>query len=170
MNLGKAYIHSLFQASLFHEQNYVVADDPLQHLYKLRPGRVHDPPFHPRIRICYASLDELFAIVDTNLNPSPDLSTDSSSMAELAKLHLVLRCALPLKRYIADQPLRGKMPTPTSQRLELLYLLAKMKHLGSIELNKLLPLVGKASACARTDAEVADAMQEVMACSYEDFQ
>lgn len=59
------------------------------------------------------------------------------------------------------------MPTPTSQRLELLYLLENMKHLGRSELGKLLPLVGKASACARADVEVADAMQEVLACSYE---
>ena len=58
------------------------------------------------------------------------------------------------------------MPTPMSQRLELLYLLKKMQGLEKGIREKLLPLVGKASVYARVDAEIAEAMQDVLAMSW----
>lgn len=40
-------------------------------------------------------------------------------LARTAAPYLVLRCALTLRGYVADQPLRGRMPQPLSQRREL---------------------------------------------------
>lgn len=166
--VGAAYASSLFRASLFHEHGFTMPNDLLQDLYTTRPGRVYDPPFHPRIRICYASLDEMFALVDPSLNGIS--ITSQSSLSKTLMPYIILRCALPLKRYIADQPLRGKMPTPMSQRLELLYLLKMMKRLERMHLYKLLPLVGKASVYARFDPEVAEAMQNVLALSWQSLE
>lgn len=154
-------MHSLYRASLIHDEHASATESPLVDLCKIRSGRVYDPPFHPRIRICYASVDEMFAIVGT-----PSNQAERSMLARTTMPYLLLRCALPLKRYIADQPLRGKMPTPMSQRLELLYLLKKMRGLGKKELGMLLPLVGKATGCSRADPEMAAAVQDVLSCLY----
>lgn len=107
----------------------------------------------------------MFAIINPAINPPA--ADRTHSLASTLTPYIILRCALPLKRYIADQPLRGKMPTPTSQRLELLYLLQKMQALDKEHLDKLLPLVGKASVYARVDTEVAEAMQAVLALSWQ---
>lgn len=40
-------------------------------------------------------------------------------LARTAAPYLVLRCALTLRAFVADQPLRGRMPQPLSQRREL---------------------------------------------------
>ncbi|KAL1881341.1 Endocytosis and vacuole integrity protein [Diaporthe australafricana] len=40
-------------------------------------------------------------------------------LARTAAPYLILRCALTLRAYVADQPLRGRMPQPLSQRQEL---------------------------------------------------
>ncbi|KUI53612.1 hypothetical protein VP1G_01025 [Cytospora mali] len=40
-------------------------------------------------------------------------------LARTAAPYLILRCALTLRAYVADQPLRGRMPQPLSQRREL---------------------------------------------------
>lgn len=40
-------------------------------------------------------------------------------LARTAAPYLILRCALTLRSYVADQPLRGRMPQPLSQRREL---------------------------------------------------
>lgn len=40
-------------------------------------------------------------------------------LARTAAPYLMLRCALTLRAYVADQPLRGRMPQPLSQRREL---------------------------------------------------
>lgn len=41
------------------------------------------------------------------------------SLARTAVPYLILRCALTLRAFVADQPLRGRMPQPLSQRREL---------------------------------------------------
>lgn len=48
--------------------------------------------------------------------PSHDLHV---RLARTAAPYLILRCALTLRAYVADQPLRGRMPQPLSQRQEL---------------------------------------------------
>jgi hypothetical protein len=52
-------------------------------------------------------------------------------LARTAAPYLILRCALTLRAYIADQPLRGRMPQPLSQRKELARMLRLLVELRS---------------------------------------
>ncbi|KAB5543103.1 hypothetical protein GE09DRAFT_238053 [Coniochaeta sp. 2T2.1] len=52
-------------------------------------------------------------------------------LARTAAPYLILRCALSMRAYIADQPLRGRMPQPLSQRKELTTLLRCLVDLRS---------------------------------------
>ncbi|KAH8902090.1 endosomal peripheral membrane protein [Coniochaeta sp. PMI_546] len=52
-------------------------------------------------------------------------------LARTAAPYLILRCALSIRAYIADQPLRGRMPQPLSQRKELTTLLRWLVDLRS---------------------------------------
>jgi hypothetical protein len=126
-------------------------------LYKSRAGRTVDPPPSLRQKMAYVCLDELFALVgshEESTAPSiqiqpptpafPPPGTPSSSnpaaesphslhvrLARVAAPYLILRAALTLRAYIADQPLRGRMPQPLSQRKELTHILEKLVELNS---------------------------------------
>ncbi|KAI1380071.1 hypothetical protein F4677DRAFT_250350 [Hypoxylon crocopeplum] len=130
----------------------------LSNLYKPRRGRTIDPPPAKREKMCYVCLDELFALV-TNHNevstpqitvqpptpafPPPSMSMAASNgplesphalhvrLARTAAPYLILRAALTLRAYIADQPLRGRMPQPLSQRKELARMLDRLVVLRS---------------------------------------
>lgn len=52
-------------------------------------------------------------------------------LARTAAPYLVLRCALTLRAFVADQPLRGRMPQPLSQRHELERMLKSLIALRS---------------------------------------
>lgn len=52
-------------------------------------------------------------------------------LAKTVAPYLILRCALSLRAYVADQPLRGRMPQPLSQRKELLRILRCLVELRS---------------------------------------
>ncbi|KAK3316002.1 hypothetical protein B0H66DRAFT_534264 [Apodospora peruviana] len=52
-------------------------------------------------------------------------------LARTAASYLILRCALSLRAYVADQPLRGRMPQPLSQRRELTRILRCLVELRS---------------------------------------
>jgi len=62
---------------------------------------------------------------------SPAESRLRISIARSISPYLILRSSMPLKAYIADQPLRGLMPQPTSSRRELIHLLSRMVELRS---------------------------------------
>lgn len=197
-NTRSTFLLSLFNNSLIHaprasELPSMPRDHPLKDLYKTRFGQTFDPPFNRRIRMSYFCLDELFSLASSP-EPFPGSTTspsDSSgvSLARLALPYLILRCALPLKAYIADQPLRGRMPTPQSQRLELLHMLQKLRTLtcdagafpeeddgqGMVppaairikdqsrrHLEWLMPLVNRALGEAGRDEEVMEALKGVM--------
>jgi len=113
----------------------------------------------------YFCLSELASLVAVH-----DGSTERIKLAQAAAPYLILRAALPLKAYIADQPLRGRMPQPESHRQELLFVLRKMKELNSEpkaipdspgvssphkkHLHRLFPLFHKAISIAHDDSEV----------------
>ncbi|KAE8133006.1 hypothetical protein BDV38DRAFT_196523 [Aspergillus pseudotamarii] len=106
-------------------------DDPLKGLYDVRPGRTFDPPPTSRTKMAYTVIDTLFELASA---PSKDDSKHASSRIALARSitpYLILRCAVSLKGYIADQPLRGLMPQPTPARKVLLHLLTGMVRLRS---------------------------------------
>ena len=182
------HVTQMFQSSLIHDMDLEVSKITFQHLYSLRIGSVVDPVFNSRIRICYACFDELFNLASQD--SGNDVALTRSLLAKEAFPYLILRCALPLTRYIADQPLRRHMPTPQSQRVELLYLLSRIAKLQCIvdenickeiavlpeaaklenqtkqHLRWLLPLVTHASRWARTDEEIADALQRVVEAAH----
>ncbi|KAL4953884.1 hypothetical protein BDW69DRAFT_148433 [Aspergillus filifer] len=108
-------------------------NETLKGIYDVRPGRTFDPPPTTRSRMAYAALDTLF-----ELSSSPDQKPLASEQAAERMLiarsitpYLILRCAVSLKSYIADQPLRGLMPQPTPARRALLHLLQGMVRLRS---------------------------------------
>ncbi|KAI1644637.1 uncharacterized protein F4817DRAFT_346323 [Daldinia loculata] len=130
----------------------------LLNLYKPRSGRTVDPPPAKREKMCYVCLDELFALVTSHNEtstphitvqpptpafPPPSLSSAAGNMtlesphtlyvrlAQTAAPYLILRAALTLRAYIADQPLRGHMPQPLSQRKELTRVLERLVELKS---------------------------------------
>ncbi|KAI9371461.1 hypothetical protein BJX61DRAFT_548252 [Aspergillus egyptiacus] len=112
---------------------------PLEDIYKVRLGRTFDPPPTTRTRMAYVVLDTMFELSSSSDNASQSTETgqsmdDSSRRVLLARSvspYLILRCAVSLKSYIADQPLRGLMPQPTPARKALLHLLQRMVNLRS---------------------------------------
>jgi hypothetical protein len=128
----------------------------------------------------YVCLSELFNLVAVN-----DSSRERIWLAKAAAPYLILRCALPLKTYIADQPLRGRMPAPESQRRELLFVLEQLEQLESEpqaipdapgvrsqhrrHLHRLYPLLLKATRVARQDAEVFEHLAKLTDLVGEEF-
>lgn len=169
-----AYIQALFLTSLLHpvgqDELSVPIANPLQDLTSVRLGRTVDPLFNPRMRICYFCFDQLLELVAIPRNPEVHKEDSASGLAAVAFPFVVLRVALPLKTYMADQPLRGRMPTPTSQRLELLYILDNISKLqcapealtstkGRTHMVLLAPLINMALEYAVRDQELSAAMR-----------
>ncbi|GAB7348550.1 hypothetical protein MBLNU459_g6943t1 [Dothideomycetes sp. NU459] len=129
-SIREAYISSLFHASIIHapERGDVPSSDALlTDIYSVRLGRVRDPLPSAREAMAYLCLTELLA-----LSAQADAAIAAPERVELAKVavpSLVVRLALPLKAYIADQPLRGSMSQPLSQKEELLFCLQAMQTL-----------------------------------------
>ncbi|KAL4787262.1 hypothetical protein BJX76DRAFT_319344 [Aspergillus varians] len=130
-----ALLHSSF---IYHPQRHDLPtkyreDGSLEDIYNVRPGRTFDPPPTTRSRMAYTALDTLF-----ELSSSPDQISSADeeaikriSIARSISPYLILRSAVSLKGYIADQPLRGLMPQPTPARKALLHLLQGMVNLQS---------------------------------------
>ncbi|KJZ74626.1 hypothetical protein HIM_05976 [Hirsutella minnesotensis 3608] len=123
------------------------ADALLTTLYTLRPGRTTTIMPTRRTQMAYVAFRELFSltaaredqVVEASKEPPRHPTSESdvdlrllwSRIASEAALLLVLRCALTLRGYAADQPLRGKMPQPISQRKELVWTLERLVDLES---------------------------------------
>ena len=161
----RAYARALLTASLIHdpdpERDEPLAEDledePLRDLYAVRPGRTYDAAPTPREAMAYLCLDALFRLMRRG-----DGTPARVKLARAAAPYAVLRAALPLRAYLADQPLRGAaMPTPESQRRELAHVLREMGGMecepaaipategfanrGAGQLARLLPLVLRAA-------------------------
>jgi hypothetical protein len=180
------YARDLFQTSIIHPQIYEEAKNrqlveaPLQDLYRIRFGQTKDPEPVPRTEMAYMCFDELVALVAAHKH-----SPDRVRLAKAAAPYLTLRAALPLKAYIADQPLRGRMPAPDSQRRELLYTLDALKQLRSEpqaipdapgvrstyrkHLHRLYPLLIQATTVARQDTEVFSNVVDLTAMIGDEF-
>lgn len=129
----RLYTSSLFLTSLIHRTEPgefpIPPSEPLQGLYDVRFGRTSNPPPSVRSQIGYFCLSELLSL--TAASTSSSSQTERIKLAQAAAPYLILRAALPIKAYIADQPLRGRMPQGFSQREELLFVLRKMRELKS---------------------------------------
>lgn len=165
----RAYTESLFHMSLIHapepQELPATNQELLAGLYQPRKGRTVDPPPSPRSKMSYVCFDELVSLVALH-----DSSTPRVKLAQAAAPYLILRAGLTLRAYTADQPLRGAMPQPLSQRRELLYVLKALAELkcepdaipdtpgvdseGRKHLHRLYPLLTKAVRAAAKDQEV----------------
>ncbi|KAF1972855.1 hypothetical protein BU23DRAFT_507588 [Bimuria novae-zelandiae CBS 107.79] len=171
--IRRTYTRNLFETSLLHAPAAGEIPDliaaPLVDLYKMRLGRTNEPVSTFRPNMAYACLAELFALV-AHHDGSPGERPTRIKLAQAAAPYLILRAALPLRTYIADHPLRGRMPQPESQRRELLVVLRGLARLESEpaaipdaegvrsrykkHLHRLYPLVVRAMKVGRGDAEV----------------
>ena len=171
------FSESLFRNSLIHEPHpddlAWAGEDLLAGLNRDHFGRVKKLPPSPRSKMCYLLLDELFDLVAVG-NKSPE----QLRLAQAAGPYLILRAGLTLKTYILDQPLRGRMPQPRSQKNEMLYILKKLVELESISeaipgavnvtsrnkkhLQRLYPLILKALRSAIMDEVMTDTLRSVL--------
>jgi hypothetical protein len=168
-SLRRTYTRNLFSTSLIHGplsgDMPDITSAPLDELYKVRLGQTAELDCTWRPDTSYTCVSELFNLVAVH-----DSSAERIKLAQAAAPYLILRSALPLKTYIADHPLRGRMPAPESQRRELLFVLQELAKLKSEpqaipdapgvkskhrrHLHRLYPLLIKATRVARQDAEV----------------
>ncbi|KAL9090687.1 MAG: hypothetical protein Q9165_005175 [Trypethelium subeluteriae] len=141
-SIQTSYTSALFHNSIIHApepEEIPPTSLPLQTIYHIRFGRTSDPSPSPRRKLSYLCLNFLLDLVRAASSTAPPASTNGASpsaqkhstLAQAAAPHLLARAALPLKSYIADQPLRGRMPQPESQRQELLFVLRAMRALES---------------------------------------
>ena len=180
----RKYTKSIFKGSIIHEPH---PDDlpgpgqePLEGLRSKHIGRVRDLPPSPRSKLAYLLLDELFDLVAVH-----DSSPERIRLAQAAAPYLILRVGITLKAYVLDQPLRGRMPQPLSQKRETLYILGKFLELdpepkaippvpgiaagNKNHLYRLYPLVLKAMSAAWRDEEMTKAFKRVLEVVGEDF-
>ncbi|KIE03756.1 endosomal peripheral membrane protein, partial [Metarhizium majus ARSEF 297] len=154
----KSYAESLFKNSIIHNFTHTEQESPdkedkygLRSLYAPRPGRTVAIPPTQRRRMAYVAFDELFSLVSAQdpvestasepmkqkskknkqVEQEEMVSTLRNRIASIAAPFLILRCALTIRAYVADQPLRGQMPQPLSQRKELVWTLTKLVELES---------------------------------------
>ncbi|KAF4234221.1 hypothetical protein CNMCM6805_008791 [Aspergillus fumigatiaffinis] len=146
-NIRHQFARTIFNSSFIYQQQRFGAPikysekEPLQGLYDIRPGRTFDPPPTPRARMAYVLIDTLFELASAPQPSNDDASRQEASSTEQTRArvllsrsvspYLILRCAVSVKAYIADQPLRGLMPQPTPARKALLHLLRGMIDLRS---------------------------------------
>lgn len=167
--LRRTYARNLFSVSISHTllpgELPDITRAPLEDLYRIRFGQTAELEPCLRFKTSQACLEDLFDLVSAS-----DGSAERIKLAQAAAPYMILRSALPLRTYIADQPLRGRMPTPDSQKRELLLVLRKLAELETEpeaipdtagvrskyrkHLHRLYPLLLRALSVARQDREV----------------
>lgn len=180
----RAYAASIFSNSIIHiphpDDLARPGQDLLQGLQSTHIGRTQDLPPTPRSELSYLLLDELFSLVSVRESTSEQLR-----LARAAAPFLILRAGITIKAYTHDQPLRGRMPQPWSQKKELLYILRKLVELNSEpgaipdapgitsprkkHLHRLYGLTVQATGITEGDDEVREALREFLKVLGEDF-
>ena len=138
----QTYVQSLFQTSLIHrqtldEEKMLAEAQGVSLVWKSRLGRTAKVEQNKRTRMAYVALEHLFTLVSgTQSSGKPlfgkqDGKVMYQTLAETAAPVLMLRCALSLRAYASDQPLRGMMPQPLSQRKELIWVLQNLVKMGN---------------------------------------
>lgn len=183
-NTRRKFAENMFEKSQIHEPHPDDLARPGQELLEGLKcdhiGRTEDLPPTPRSKMSYVLLDGLFSLVSAH-----DGSAERVRLAQAAAPYVLLRCGLTLKAYVYDQPLRGRMPQPWSQKKELLYILKKMGELDlepraledtanaasphQAHLFKLYPLLTKALRAAYWSEETTKAISDVLDVVGQDF-
>ncbi|KAI5800080.1 hypothetical protein EDC01DRAFT_613157 [Geopyxis carbonaria] len=159
------YVEAVFWSSMLYD--IAGESDPKEWLGPKMHGSTGELVLERRYKMSYVCIDELFSLVSV-----PDGGDEAlKRVAAIAAPWLIRRVALVLRSYIADQPLRGRMPQPVRQREEMMYVLREMikldSGLGTVEtetpcippsskrlLFKLFPLFTKCIAVAQGDHEL----------------
>jgi len=154
VEMQNQYAHSLFLASIIHAQD--PSDPPMEltltTITSIRLGKVEDVEPSRREDLAYFCFAELISLVSPSpvqipyhasswmteaytpaTNYGDAISDEKNNMARAAAPWLIHRFALTLKDYIADQPLRGALPTPISVVEEILWSLERMRELRCLE-------------------------------------
>lgn len=180
----RTYASMLFKTSILHSMEHGDLPDyhnePLAGIYDVRFGRTFKPAPVLRYEMAYCCLDLLISLVT-----AADSSPERVRLSQAAAPYLILRCALPLRAYVADQPLRGRMPQPTSEREELLFILRRLREMKSEpraipdaegtrslykkHLLRLYPLISKAVPVAAMDPVVLKELQACLSVLGDDF-
>ncbi|PWY80612.1 endosomal peripheral membrane protein [Aspergillus heteromorphus CBS 117.55] len=130
-----ALLHSsfIYIPQRFDIPSQSLENEPLKAIYDVRPGRTFEPPPTLRTKIAYTVIDTLFELASapSQIANHQEPTASRILLARSTSPYLILRCAVSLKGYIADQPLRGLMPQPTPARKSLLHLLRGMVDLCS---------------------------------------
>ena len=178
--LRQSFAAMLFETSLIHEPHPDdlprAGADILSNLASTHIGRVKRPCPARRSRVSYVLLGALFDLVACH-----DGSDERVRLAQAAAPFLILRVSLPLKSYVLDQPLRGRMPLAASQRNELFHILAKLVALdcepralpdGSPQrhLHWVYGLVREAIGVARRDQGLHSALARVLEVVGNEFE
>ncbi|KAM0723131.1 hypothetical protein Q7P37_001331 [Cladosporium fusiforme] len=127
-SIRAAFAQSLFKASLIHQiedsELLGAGEAALEKIGSIRRGRVN-VPFSQREQMSYVCFNDLIAFSTLNADSTPENERLAQAVAPL----LVLRLAIPVRAYIADQPLRGRAPQPLSELEELLFCFEKIEKL-----------------------------------------
>ncbi|KAI6778229.1 uncharacterized protein J7T54_004124 [Emericellopsis cladophorae] len=132
-NVRKDFALSLFMASTVHHtlpakdsfDQLTSGNDCMSSLYTIPPGRTVSTKSHPRTKMAFVALDELFSLVTVSDTTGPTVELENRIACTVAP-YLLVRCGNALRAFIADQPLRGRMPQPLSEKKELVRLLKKL--------------------------------------------
>ena len=182
--LRRSFANSIFRNSIIHAAHPDDLPQPGQELLEgLRSthiGRTQDLPPSLRSKMSYVLLDVLFDLVAKH-----DGSSERVKLAQAAAPYFILRVGIVIKAFILDQPLRGRMPQPLSQKREMLYILRKLVELDSEpeaipdapgvvskhkkHLFRVYGLVTKALGIARRDEEMQKVLTRVIEVVSEDF-
>ncbi|OBU01399.1 hypothetical protein VE01_00210 [Pseudogymnoascus verrucosus] len=164
----RSFAESLFHTSFIHAASPSelpqVNQELLATLYAPRRGRTIDPPPSPRTKMSYVCLDQLVSLLSFT-----DSSPARIKLAQAVAPFFILRAGVTIRAYVADQPLRGCMPQPLSQRKELLWILKALVDLrcepnaipdapgvesdSKKHLHRLYPLLAQAVRAAGRDQE-----------------
>ncbi|KAK6531380.1 hypothetical protein TWF281_008187 [Arthrobotrys megalospora] len=127
-HVKERYVQSIFNASLL----YKVVDGELDISFKdgrcgdtkeMLFGCTSDLVLERRARVSYKCLDELFELCGEREGE------EWGSLAGVTIPWLLVRVSVVLRRFAADQPLRGRTPQPRCQRKEIIYIMDKFTKL-----------------------------------------
>jgi hypothetical protein len=120
------YIEAVFWSSMLHRLPGVPTESE-EWLIARKQGSTSELVVGRRHKMGYVCIDELLDLTAVKAEDGPELRR----IAEMAAPWLIRRVGLVLGRYVSDQPLRGRMPQPASQRKEMLYVLDRVIRLDS---------------------------------------
>jgi hypothetical protein len=118
-SVRQTFARALFEASITHQVGGELPahGEPVLHsIGTIRRGRT-SVPFSQREQMSYVCFKELVALSSAQ----PGSTAEHESIAQAVAPLLIVRLAIPIKAYIADQPLRGRAPQPLSELEELLF-------------------------------------------------